>query len=96
MSKGIPVIEIGFTALRDPVTREFLPAEPLYIEKTERAEESETALMNDVRRLFAHRFQQYVAEGGLIGEVSPDDAAAPDKSRKRAGRRKHNDCKTSL
>lgn len=67
MATSIPVIEVGVTALRDPVTHEFLPAEPLYIERTERAEESEAALMRDIQKLFAQRMQQYETESGQKG-----------------------------
>lgn len=67
MAKSILVIEVGSFALRDPITHEFLPSVPLYIEKTEQAEKSETILLEDITRLFANNMQQYVENGGLTG-----------------------------
>jgi len=78
MTNCIPLIEIGVTALRDPITREFLPAEPLYIERTEAAAECEDSLMHDVQRLFAHRIKQYMDECGQIGDKAIADALRPD------------------
>ena len=111
MTNCIPVIEIGVTALRDPITREFLPAEPLYIERTEAAAECEDSLMHDVQRLFAHRIKQYMDECGQIGDKAIADALRPDTgqladpaasgkrphpSRKKNERKKRNERKTSL
>ena len=66
-------IQVGFTATRDPGTGEFLPAVPLFIEKTASAEQ-------DLGKLFAHRMRQYIEGGGLIGD------AAAEKSRRNAKR----------
>lgn len=63
-------IEVGFTAARDPATKEFLPAVPLYIEKTEESAQSEAALVQDLGKLLAHRMRQYIQEGGLVGEAA--------------------------
>ena len=52
-------IEVGFTALRDPATGEFLPAVPLYIEKTS-AVADEAALVKDLGKLFAHKMKSYM------------------------------------
>ena len=75
-------IQVGFTATRDPGTGEFLPAVPLFIEKTESAEQGQAALVQDLGKLFAHRIRQYIEGGGLGG-----DAAAEERRRKakRAG-----------
>ena len=77
-------IQVGFTATRDPGTGEFLPAVPLFIEKTESAEQGQAALVQDLGKLFAHRIRQYIEGGGLVG-----DAAAEERRRKakRAGNR---------
>ena len=53
-------IEVGFTALRDPATGEFLPAVPLYIEKTSAAVADEAALVKDLGKLFAHKMKSYM------------------------------------
>lgn len=53
-------IEVGFTALRDPATGEFLPAVPLYIEKTSAAVADEAALVKDLGKLFAKKIQPYM------------------------------------
>lgn len=54
-------IQIGQTALRDPLTGDFLPAVPLYI----RAEDVAAAPPLDdipVAEVFAAKFRQYVNE----------------------------------
>ena len=70
-------IQVGFTATRDPGTGEFLPAVPLFIEKTVSAEQGQAALVQDLGKLFAHRMRQYIEGGGLVG-----DAAAEERRRK--------------
>ncbi len=70
-------IQVGFTATREPGTGDFLPAVPLFIEKTASAEQGQAALVQDLGKLFAHRMRQYIEGGGLIG-----DAAAEESSRK--------------
>ena len=57
-------IEVGVTSARDPITREFLPAVPMYIKST--PEESEAALIKDLGKLFGLRMRQYIEEGGLM------------------------------
>ena len=54
-------IQIGVTALRDPVTGGFLPAVPLYIKAENGAEEAEQALIEDIGALLAHRFKDYLS-----------------------------------
>lgn len=66
-------IEVGFTAARDPATKEFLPAVPLYIEKTEDAAESEAALIRDLGKLYAARMRQYIEGGGLVGDAAAEE-----------------------
>ena len=73
-------IQVGFTATRDPGTGDFLPAVPLFIEKTASAEQGQAALVQDLGKLFAHRMRQYIEGGGLIGD------AAAEKSRRNAKR----------
>ena len=58
--------EVGVTSARDPITREFLPAVPMYIKSTSEAEESEAALIKDLGKLFGLRMRQYIEEGGLM------------------------------
>ena len=53
-------IQVGFTALRDPATRDFLPAVPLYIKAEDNAEEAEEQLIHDVGKLLAQRIKQYI------------------------------------
>ena len=53
-------IQIGVTALRDPVTGDFLPAVPLYIRAEEGAEEAEQAIIDGIGNLLARRIKQYV------------------------------------
>lgn len=71
-------IEVGFSAARDPVTKEFLPAVPLYIEKTEETAQSEAALVQDLGKLLAHRMRQYIQEGGLVGEAATEETAGAE------------------
>lgn len=53
-------IQIGFTALRDPVTKDFLPAVPLYIKAEGGAEEGEQNLISDIGHLLALRMKAYM------------------------------------
>ena len=69
-------IQIGITALRDPATGDFLPAVPLYIEATEETTEAETAMINDIGRVFAAKMKQYVEGGGMIGKAGAGKKAA--------------------
>ena len=68
-------IQVGFTATRDPGTGEFLPAVPLFIEKTASAEQGQAALVQDLGKLFAHRMRQYIEGGGLVGDAGRRNAA---------------------
>lgn len=53
-------IQVGFTAMRDPTTGEFLPAVPLYIKAEEGAAETEERLMGDLGNLLARRIKAYM------------------------------------
>ena len=53
-------IQVGYTALRDPATGDFLPAVPLYIKAEENAEETEQKLMDDIGGLLARRMKAYI------------------------------------
>lgn len=53
-------IEVGVTALRDPMTGGYLPAVPLYIKAEDGAEEAKQRLINDLGHLFAHQMKAYV------------------------------------
>ena len=53
-------IQVGFTAMRDPVTHEFLPAVPLYIKAECGAEESQQKLIDDIGSLLALRMKAYI------------------------------------
>ena len=66
-------IQVGFTATRDPGTGDFLPAVPLFIEKTESAEQGQAALVQDLGKLFAHRMRQYIEGGGLDGDTAAEE-----------------------
>ena len=52
-------IQIGYTALRDPKTGDYLPAVPLYIKAEEGAEEAEEKLIEDLGKLLAQRIKAY-------------------------------------
>lgn len=64
-------IEIGFTALRDPATGDYLPAVPLYIRASKCAQESESAMIKDIGKVFAEKMKQYVNAGRL--KNAPED-----------------------
>jgi hypothetical protein len=54
-------IQIGVTALRDPMTGDFLKSVPLYIREEDSAQ---AAPLDDfpVAKIFAEKFKQYKAE----------------------------------
>lgn len=62
-------IQIGFTALRDPVTKDFLPAVPLYIKAEGGAEEGEQNLISDIGHLLALRMKAYMDGCRKMGGV---------------------------
>lgn len=53
-------IQIGYTALRDPKTGDFLPAVPLYIKAEGNAAQAEQDLIDDIGNLFARRMKAYM------------------------------------
>ena len=59
-------VEIGITALRDRLTGEYLPAVPLYIEKTDATERSAAGLVEDIYPLLKIQFDIYARESGLL------------------------------
>lgn len=52
-------IQIGYTALRNPATGEYLPAVPLYIKAEDTAAEAEQQAINDIGNLLAMRMKEY-------------------------------------
>ena len=52
-------IQIGFTALREPGTGEFLPAVPLYIEEDDSTKEAMKQVIEDIGSLLAQRMKAY-------------------------------------
>ena len=52
-------VEVGYTAMRDPVTGDFLPAVPLFIRRDDMEKDSQERLINDLGKLFAQRFKDY-------------------------------------
>lgn len=69
-------IEVGLTALRDPATGDFLPAVPLYIRAEDWAVEAQQSLINDLGRLFALRFKQYMDGVPQMADSEISDALA--------------------
>lgn len=57
-------MQIGITAARD-AEGNFLPAVPLFIERTEAAERSAEGLIADIMPLLQARFAMYAEESGL-------------------------------
>ncbi|MCI8857805.1 MAG: hypothetical protein HFH26_14895 [Clostridiaceae bacterium] len=78
MLKTIEAISVGSFALRDPATGEFLPSVPLYIEATERAQESEKVLHREIAHIFAGKMRQYAEGCEMIGDKATADALRPD------------------
>ena len=53
-------IQIGYTALHDPATGDYLPAVPLYIKASDGAAEAEQKVIEDIGNLFAMRMKAYM------------------------------------
>ena len=53
-------IQVGTMALRDPVTGDFLPSVPLYIQRTPEADAAEDSMLEDAARSLAACFKKYV------------------------------------
>ena len=63
--------EVGFIAYRDPVTRDFLPARPIYAEMEEEVSAAaENAMVEDISKVFAENMRRYIDGGGLSGKCS--------------------------
>lgn len=54
-------IQIGQTALRDPITGDFLPAVPIYVRAEDQGQVAEV-LNGDLKALFAGKMAQYRRE----------------------------------
>ena len=52
-------IQVGVTAARDPMTGDYLPAVPLFIQATDAAAKSADDLIEDIQSLFAARYAAY-------------------------------------
>ena len=59
-AKNEEFIQIGYTALRDPASGEYLPAVPLYIKASDGAAEAEQKVIEDIGNLFAMRMKAYM------------------------------------
>lgn len=53
-------IQVGFTALRDPATGDYLPAVPLYIKAEGGATEAEQKAIDGLANLLARRMKAYI------------------------------------
>lgn len=53
-------IQIGVTALHDPLTGGYLPSVPLYIEATDQAVVAENGLLDNIGGVLAQKFKQYM------------------------------------
>lgn len=53
-------IQVGVTALRDPGTGDFLPSVPLYIREDDCTEGAQEQFIQNIGKLFALRFKDYV------------------------------------
>ena len=52
-------IQVGVTALHDPLTGGYLPSVPLYIEATDEAVAGEEKLIDNVGGVLAQKFKEY-------------------------------------
>jgi len=72
---GERFVQIGVTALRDPATGDFLPAEPMYIKlplgKPSKSglAQCEEQLLNEIAQIAAETIGRYVKAGGLRAGV---------------------------
>jgi hypothetical protein len=65
--------QIGLTALRDPVTGDYLPAIPMYARVSDLGgagpsglPSAEEAALRDVGKIFASKMKKYIDGGGTI------------------------------
>lgn len=62
-------IQVGVTALHDPLTGGYLPSVPLYIEATDDAVAAEDRLLDNIGGVLAQKFKQYM-DGCKKAEVA--------------------------
>lgn len=64
-------IQVGVTALRDPITGDFLPSVPLYVkaEDGREVEVAEKAFIGDIAGVFAKKMKEYVEAHGGLGHI---------------------------
>ena len=62
-------IQVGVTALRDPMTGGYLPSVPLYIEATDDSVAAEDRLLDNIGGVLAQKFKQYM-DGCKKAEVA--------------------------
>lgn len=79
-------IQVGETAMRDPVTGDFLPAVPLYVRKEDRGRVAET-FDGDLKALFAGKMEEYRREKAKAEreQRERDKARAEKTTKKRPG-----------
>ncbi len=63
-------IQIGYTALREPVTGAFLPAVPMYIKAEDGAKEAEQKVIEGIGNLLALKMKAYM-DGCKAEGVAP-------------------------
>jgi hypothetical protein len=73
MSQKEQYAQIGVTALRDPVTGEYLPAIPLYARVEDLGNtgasgmpSAEETALRDVGKIFAQNMKRYIDGGGTV------------------------------
>lgn len=69
MARKEKYIEVGVTAMRDPVTGEMLPAVPLYVKAKGGAEEAEQSLYDDLGKLFAYHIREQMRGNQLYESI---------------------------
>lgn len=70
MAREEGFIEVGFTALREPVTGAFLPAVPMYIKAEDGAKEAEQKVIEGIGNLLALKMKAYM-DGCKEAGVAP-------------------------
>ncbi len=70
MAREEGFIEVGFTALREPVTGAFLPAVPMYIKAEDGAKEAEQKVIEGIGNLLALKMKAYM-DGCKAEGVAP-------------------------
>lgn len=70
MAREEGFIEVGFTALREPVTGAFLPAVPMYIKAEDGAKEAQQKVIDGIGNLLALKMKAYM-DGCKAEGVAP-------------------------